>query len=367
MDSTPRRESEDAMSDPGDRLRHRTALLLLLAGALAAGSAALLHEQQPHPHRLDLWLPLALMAVLSALCLWLWRSPRRFGLIAWMSLGAALAGIAIPAWHYALAAWNAPATRLVDSLPPIGAPLLPLLLAMIVFVRVRAALVAATVAWAIVATPVLAYLLLHPDELVTPRGLDLAITLGPVMMLVLLFLPFQRGIDRWVSALQRERAEMQQLAERDSLTGLYNRRAGEALLANLLAEPDAHDALVLFDVDHFKRINDQHGHAVGDAVLREIARRCRGVLRNQDVFARWGGEEFLVLVRGTAEGSLAAVAETLRGAICATPIESAGRVTASFGAARYRARDSVGAWLQRADATLYRAKDEGRDRVVLAD
>jgi diguanylate cyclase (GGDEF)-like protein len=355
------------MNDPGERLRHRTAVLLLLAGALGAGSAAFLHEHQPHPHRLDLWLPFALMLALLILCAWLWRNPRRFALIAWMGLATALAGIAIPAWYYSLAAWAAPSVRLVDSLPPIGAPLLPLLLAMIVFMRAREALVAATVAWAIVATPVLAYLLWHPDQLVTPRGLDLAITLGPVMVLVLLFLPFQRGIDRWVSALQRERAEMQRLAERDSLTGLYNRRAGEALLANLLAEPDAHDALVLFDIDHFKRINDGHGHAVGDAVLREIARRCRAVLRKQDVFARWGGEEFLVLVRGAADDSLAAVTETLRSAIGATPIEPAGRVSASFGAARFRSRDTVGTWLQRADAALYRAKDEGRDRVVLAD
>ncbi len=157
------------------------------------------------------------------------------------------------------------------------------------------------------------------------------------------------------------------LAERDGLTGLYNRRAGEALLANLLAEPDRHDALVLFDIDHFKRINDQHGHAVGDAVLREIARRCRGVLRNQDVFARWGGEEFLVLVRGAAEDSLAAATEALRVAIASTLMETVGHVTASFGAARFRARDSVASWLQRADAALYRAKHEGRDRVVLAD
>lgn len=355
------------LTDPRQRLRHSTALLLLLTGGLAAGAAAALHWRQEHPHRLDLLLPAALMLVLLGLCIWLWRSPRHFSAVMWSAFVTAIFGIAVPAWYYVLIAKDAFGERLVDILPPIGAPLLPLLLAMIVFMRVRTVLIAAAAAWALVAAPVLVHLLLHPAELTSPRGLDLFITLGPVMILVLLFLPFQYGIDRWVASLQSERATMQRLAERDGLTGLYNRRTGEAFLANLLAEPDAQDALILFDIDHFKRINDRHGHAAGDEVLREIASRCRTVLRQQDVFARWGGEEFLVLVRGAIDSSLAGVAENLRASISAAPIEAAGKVTASFGVARFRPRDTVGAWLQRADAALYQAKNAGRDRVVLAD
>jgi diguanylate cyclase (GGDEF)-like protein len=247
-----------------------------------------------------------------------------------------------------------------------SAGLIPLVLVLIVFARPRYAMPAAAAAWIVVASPVLGYLALHPDELVSPRGLDLMITLGPVMLIVLLFIPFHRGIDRWVDALQRERAKLAELAERDGLTGLYNRRASEGLLGNLLAEPDADDALVLFDIDRFKAINDTHGHPAGDEVLRQVARRCEAVLRRGDLFARWGGEEFLVLVRGARGHGGVLVAESLRAAISGANIEPAGRVTASFGVARFDAGDTVESWLRRADGALYRAKQEGRDRVVEA-
>jgi diguanylate cyclase (GGDEF)-like protein len=180
------------------------------------------------------------------------------------------------------------------------------------------------------------------------------------------FIPFHRGIERWVASLQHERARMAELAERDGLTGLYNRRASESLLGNLLSEPDAADAIVLFDIDRFKSINDRFGHPAGDEVLRQVARRCESVLRRGDLFARWGGEEFLVLVRGASGEGVLNVAEQMRRAISAEPIVPAGIVTASFGVARFDANDTMESWLQRADAALYRAKDKGRDRVELA-
>jgi diguanylate cyclase (GGDEF)-like protein len=106
---------------------------------------------------------------------------------------------------------------------------------------------------------------------------------------------------------------------------------------------------VIFDIDHFKRINDTHGHPVGDEVLRQVARRCEALLRQEDVFARWGGEEFLVLVRGTREDGAANAAEHLRTAVCGTPIEPVGTVSASFGVARFRPNDTVHSWVARAD------------------
>lgn len=192
----------------------------------------------------------------------------------------------------------------------------------------------------------------------------MVITLGPVMLMVVLFIPFHRGMEQRMEQLREDRARAQALAERDALTGLYNRRAGETFLANLLSGPEDSDALILFDIDHFKSINDNFGHPVGDAVLKEVAARGASLLRKNDIFARWGGEEFLVLIRGSGEAGIVRVADDLRQVIGEAPIEPVSKVTASFGVARFRRGDSMQTWLARADQALYEAKRAGRDRVV---
>jgi diguanylate cyclase len=350
--------------DPNERFIRRTVLFLLFAGVLGGVMATTLHLMQPQPHLVDLIVPPVMTVVLLGLLIHLYRSPSSFMPVIWTGFFVGLLGIAIPAWIYTITAWRNPGLTLVGTLPPITSLLLPLLMGMIVFLRPRQMLTAACVAWLLVAAPILIYLAFHHQELWSPRGLDMVITLGPVMLMVVIFIPFQRGVEKWVIRLKRERAQAQALAERDALTGLYNRRAGESFLANLLAAPDPSDALILFDIDRFKTINDTHGHPVGDAVLREVAARCAALLRKSDVFARWGGEEFLILVRGSGEAGAKRVADDLRKAISAEPIETVGKVTASFGVSRFQNDDTLASWLKRADEGLYEAKETGRDRVV---
>lgn len=127
-------------------------------------------------------------------------------------------------------------------------------------------------------------------------------------------------------------------------------------------------ALIVFDIDHFKSINDTHGHAAGDAVLEGIGRLCRSELRGIDVFGRLGDEEFAVLVPDTERGAAAVIAERLRDALGTLEWHDAApgrRVTASFGVIAVAATDSLAAALERADRALYRAKNEGRDRVAV--
>ena len=350
--------------DPHQRFIRRTGLFLLLISAMGSAFVAWLHSRQAAPQALDLVMSNGLALALSVLFVWLLLRPASFLNVIWAAFLIALFAIAVPAWVYPIRAMQTPGMTLIDNLPPISSSLMPMILAMIVFVRPRHVMVAASLAWVIVASPILFYLFAHPAELQSARGMDMAITLGPVMMIVLIYIPFHRGIDQWVAILQSERAKMQKLAERDGLTGLYNRRASEHLLTNLVAAPDTNDALILFDIDHFKNINDTHGHPVGDEVLRQIARRCEALLRRDDVFARWGGEEFLLLVRGARGDGIVRMADVLRMGICATPIEPAGTVTASFGVALFRTNDTLAMWLQRADEALYAAKAAGRNRVV---
>jgi diguanylate cyclase (GGDEF)-like protein len=150
---------------------------------------------------------------------------------------------------------------------------------------------------------------------------------------------------------------------------MLNRRALDQRLYELGAQAEVTGqpvAVIAADIDHFKRVNDEHGHATGDAVLVEVAYRLRKALRAFDLANRVGGEEFLVVLPGAELDAAAALAEELRAAVAAEPAAGV-RVTMSFGVA-----NSTGPALKReplldaADAALYEAKASGRDRVVTA-
>ena len=156
-------------------------------------------------------------------------------------------------------------------------------------------------------------------------------------------------------------------AQTDPLTGLGNRRSLELSLSLLEAEGRAFAAIAL-DIDHFKRVNDSHGHEVGDQALRQLAELMRRCCREGDLLCRTGGEEFLMMLPGASLEVAAVVAERLRVTVQDTPLEPVGAVTISLGVARWdgEAGSEPVETLSEADRALYRAKQEGRNRVVIA-
>ena len=164
------------------------------------------------------------------------------------------------------------------------------------------------------------------------------------------------------------------LALIDELTGLYNRRYVFAHLTELLArlpETGGQTAVMAFDIDHFKQVNDRHGHSAGDEVLREVAGRVQRQVRSVDLVGRVGGEEFIVVMPETNLGGAAVVAERIRAAIANEPFRLKGSrtlpVTISIGVAAVTGDsgdNTVERLLKRADDALYAAKNGGRDRVV---
>lgn len=173
-------------------------------------------------------------------------------------------------------------------------------------------------------------------------------------------------------------AELRRLASSDPLTGVPNRRHFEECSAQIIAAREAQGhavAVLMVDVDHFKKINDTHGHPVGDEVLKVVARRCREALRDRDLFARFGGEEFIALLSAPAINEVPVAAERLRSAIAAEPITVGGTrivVSISVGAAIGEAlpggdQPLLEELVARADEALYQAKTEGRNRVRMAD
>ncbi|WP_110675230.1 GGDEF domain-containing protein [Salinicola sp. RZ23] len=179
-------------------------------------------------------------------------------------------------------------------------------------------------------------------------------------------------------AMAGERANraLRQQAETDQLTGLANRHGAQRALSRLetarTADPESPRAGVLLaDIDHFKRINDTHGHEVGDSVIVAVAARLRGTVRNGDVVVRWGGEEFLILLPGADSAAARAIAERLRDAMIRTPVHAAGHdipVTLSIGIAEAAPEgETLSATIVSADRALYRAKRQGRDRICIDD
>lgn len=190
-------------------------------------------------------------------------------------------------------------------------------------------------------------------------------------LLATIGLVIAQGLAMLLLLQDRALRRIEQLIEVDVLTGLLNRRGFDERLRRLLQRGAAQPpVLALLDVDHFKRINDTHGHAVGDAVLSGIGERLRDTLRPLDLAVRLGGEEFAVIWAQAEPGDEARLGERLREAVGAAAFSTAAgplAVTVSVGVARARgANEAPEAVFSRADAALYDAKRAGRDRVRLA-
>jgi diguanylate cyclase (GGDEF)-like protein len=187
-----------------------------------------------------------------------------------------------------------------------------------------------------------------------------------------------QAVFRYSLADENQETLLRQLYEAsvtDALTGANNREHFDSQLRVELSYAKRHStdvALVLFDVDHFKRVNDTHGHTVGDDVLIEIARIARNMIRGEDVFARYGGEEFALILRGIDLGGAHTVGERLRVRIAEADIPTGAgplRVTISAGCATIRETPDASAesLVQTADKRLYAAKRSGRNRVASGD
>jgi diguanylate cyclase (GGDEF)-like protein len=173
--------------------------------------------------------------------------------------------------------------------------------------------------------------------------------------------------------LREKNAMLERLSTTDALTGLRNRRYLEEVLRLEVLRAARYRtplAALMLDVDHFKRVNDTHGHPVGDEVLRRVAAVLAGVMRATDVAGRWGGEEFLAVFLHNDLDGAAIVAERLRADIESLTLEATdGRsfaVTASFGIAALAPGEAAESLLERTDAALYAAKSAGRNRVARA-
>ncbi|MBK5939463.1 GGDEF domain-containing protein [Halochromatium roseum] len=171
------------------------------------------------------------------------------------------------------------------------------------------------------------------------------------------------------SALEESNRQLERLAHTDRLTGVLNRRALEQRLEDEVKRSQRYGrpfSLMYLDLDHFKEINDRHGHEVGDAVLVRMAHELGAMLRAHDRLGRWGGEEFLILCSETTGEDARSLAERIRARAEQLKLEPVGQVTLSIGIASLAPSQTVDNLLAKADQAMYRAKSLGRNRCVLA-
>lgn len=176
-------------------------------------------------------------------------------------------------------------------------------------------------------------------------------------------------VEERTSELKEANRTISHQAATDDLTELYNRRYFNECLAAALSAARRHTyplAMIMIDLDNFKKVNDSHGHSAGDMVLKSFANLLREMIRTEDVAARWGGEEFIVLLSHTTCEAAAALAERIRAAYEQQPVSTVKiELSASFGVVQLHENDDADALIRRADAALYQAKREGRNRVVV--
>lgn len=187
--------------------------------------------------------------------------------------------------------------------------------------------------------------------------LNLGISMAVTVLVVLLAL----------YVLNQYQKRLENMATIDQLTQLYNRQTFELLFERLQLElPRSGQpfSALLIDVDLFKSINDNHGHLEGDRVLRTVAGKLRQLLRDSDIIARWGGEEFVVLLRNCDLRQASAIAENLRRNIAEYDFSLQNPVTVSIGACQYAPADDLASFFARVDTALYAAKQGGRNRIV---
>jgi diguanylate cyclase (GGDEF)-like protein len=210
---------------------------------------------------------------------------------------------------------------------------------------------------------------------VANRLLGIVITLLLCAVVLTYFVAMQRQLsaESYITVKRREaegRArEMAKRADTDALTGVLNRMGFNDAISREFSRARRYQqtlSVAIADIDHFKKVNDEFGHPVGDQVLVRTARLLSSCVRESDTVARWGGEEFAVIAPMTTEEGAASLAEKLRTIMAATHLGPKEAVTASFGVAELRPDDTVETLLQRADAALYRAKQSGRNQVCRA-
>ncbi len=167
-----------------------------------------------------------------------------------------------------------------------------------------------------------------------------------------------------LSELEHKQAELDYISKYDPLTNIYNRRGLYGEIKSLdLDGKLVGSSVILFDIDHFKNVNDTYGHDVGDEILTELCVVVKNYISENEIFARYGGEEFIVISKGTNLEKTCEIAENIRAGVESHKFKTIENMTVSLGVSTFRSKDTSDTWFTNADSALYKAKNDGRNKV----
>jgi diguanylate cyclase (GGDEF)-like protein len=204
------------------------------------------------------------------------------------------------------------------------------------------------------------------QELDAALGTVYAGSIAAVVAGILLFGFFLWQVGRVGRRIEHDEQELEYIATHDRLTGAWNRRQFDELLAREMKRASRYNlplSLIMLDIDHFKKVNDTWGHQAGDDLLAALSVYVSANIRDIDMLARWGGEEFMVIAPDTGSEAARLLAEKLRALTEHGDFGEAGRITCSFGVTQFQPGDAAESFTSRTDAAMYAAKESGRNRV----
>ncbi|MGO2356197.1 MAG: GGDEF domain-containing protein [Marinomonas foliarum] len=315
----------------------------------------------PTKHIIDFVIPFSNVFLMLGLLWFFSRSPYSRARIT-IKICAAIGILTFipPVLFFTIGAWQ-DQWRLVDELPPIiGIVIASLVIGMIMLPMKYKKYI--LVLWGILALPILHYLFNHLDELHTPRGREILSMLIPASLLFYIIYPYQNKITRHINQVTFDLQRSEESAFRDYLTDVFNRRG----LSHWLGQRHFDDKIgvLLIDIDHFKNVNDHYGHSIGDRVLIELASRLRTVYTEEHAIARWGGEEFVIVLANPHQDTLNDIAVLFQTSLSSLPYKVVGKVTVSLGVSTINHHESFSTLIEQADKALYIAKNNGRNQTV---
>lgn len=316
----------------------------------------------PSKYLFDTIAPRLIMLSCLALLIYFYVNPRaHFKNTVRAFIALVIMSFVPPSLYFIVMAWQGK-WLLIERLPPTsGITLSLLILGLMMLPRKQKKYV--VLSWSVIAIPTFHYLIYHPAELHTERGYELVSLFGPACLILYVIYPYQSGIrhhmDEITFNLRRSEAE----ADRDFLTDVFNRRGLQHWLEQLTKNDQI--CVILIDVDHFKSINDRYGHTTGDKVLIEVASRMRSIYFEKHAIARWGGEEFIVIMVNPKKQSASNIGSMFQVALSNLPYKTVGKLTVSVGQSEIHSCEHFMDLLEQADKALYYAKNNGRNQAVL--
>lgn len=340
----------------------RATFIALILYCVFGISVGVSHYIFPTGHFIDYFVPTSCGLFIAGLLIYFRKDPKGRHVNTIKTLFFLYAySFVTPAWYFTIGAvlndWV-----LVNEFPPISGVIL-IATAVLIMMVPHAWLHYMIIVWCSICAPILIYLVSHPIELSTARGREMLVFFGPGGALFFIVLSYQRDLILQFTKVEAHLKRSRRLADHDELTKICNRR-GLIYWLSKHAKDIPNISGLIIDIDHFKHINDTFGHEAGDSILKQVSRLLEDCVSSQGCLARWGGDEFVILINNMPAHQVEQLANQCLMTIREQDFPIVGRITCSIGVGINIESTNIDSIIRKADAGLYKAKQMGRNQII---